>query len=267
MNAWTPTPAEPPFDDAQAGGGGAGARVERQQRMLDRLAEAGMNIVLAIERQATQAPEDAPAGAPVFPHVFQGDLALSFARAARAVRMTIALQSRLVGEHHKQQVEARAQARMDELRHGPERKARIGRIVDRVAQGEHDDEAVERLVAEAAERLEDGDLYGEVMNRPVSEIIDEVCRDLDLRPNWSDLAQDGWAREEIASGAVGEPLAPFAAPPLYSSPPRPQHSSPSGPSRPEGRRNRCEGDGALVMPASPPASEARPPPPPACPPG
>ena len=258
-----------PFDDAQAGGGGAVAREERQLAMLDRLAEAGLNIVLAIERQAMQAPVSAA------PPVFLGDLALSYSRAARAVRMTIALHSRLVGEHHKQVVEARAQFRVDELRYAAPRKARIGRIVERVAWAEHDDdETVDRLVIEASERLEDSDLYGDVMTRPFSEIIDRICRDLDLTPDWPDLAQEAWAREEIAGGAVGAPLAGFA--PRRSSPPRSSrgHATGSGSSvieesalitagrprslttamgpgwrRPSGR-NGCEG--GLITPTSPP---------------
>ena len=91
--------------------------------------------------------------------------------------MTIALQSKLTEDHHAHGFTAHAQARSYAHAYAPARRARrarrarVERIVERVAQGQLDDHArIERLVVEAGERLEDTDLLGDVMRRPLSEI-------------------------------------------------------------------------------------------------
>jgi hypothetical protein len=81
------------------------------------------------------------------------------------------------------------------------------RIVERVATSQHEDtDKVERLVQEAAERLDQDDIY-KMLDRPVSEVVALICKDLGLDPDWPRLAQEAWAREEMASGAAGWPLA------------------------------------------------------------
>ena len=89
---------------------------------------------------------------------------------------------------------------------------RVARIVRRAIEDEHDDqEQVERLAAEAAERLEQ-ERYGDILTRPIGEVIAAICKDLGLHPDWAKLAVECWAREEINSGNVGEPFEGFAAP-------------------------------------------------------
>jgi hypothetical protein len=68
---------------------GEAARLERHLVVLDALMEAGLRFALAIERQVT---------VPDAPRVVEGDIALAFHRASRAVRMTVALQARLIEE-------------------------------------------------------------------------------------------------------------------------------------------------------------------------
>jgi hypothetical protein len=90
--------------------------------------------------------------------------------------------------------------------------ARIHRIVRRVAwaQGKAIEE-VERLARDAVDRLDQDELYGDLLSRPVSEIIAHICRDLRLEPDWPQLAEEAWAQDEIASGAAGAPLAALMA--------------------------------------------------------
>jgi hypothetical protein len=202
MNAWTPPPAEPVSDRAVARGDEA-AVVERQLELLGRLAEIGLGIAEAVGRQAAQ---DGPSrNSPAF----TGDLALAYARASRAVRMSIALQSRLMAERREAAITTAANARMSAVRDRPARRARIDRIVERLARDayEDDEEEVERCVAEAAERLNDVDVFGDVLDRPVSEIIALICHELDISPDWAALAEEAWARQEMAGGDVGAPLA------------------------------------------------------------
>ncbi|CAN7482346.1 hypothetical protein LJR225_003334 [Phenylobacterium sp. LjRoot225] len=222
--------------DAQAAPAGVGlprALIERQLQVLGRLAEAGLNLALAIERQATT--EEAA-------QVVEGDAALAFARVSRAVRLTLALQSRAIKDLQAlDQVAAgqlyadRCNAERERRQLAKQRQDRVQRIVERVIGAEAADAAeVDRLADEACERLEHDDIYGDLTARPVGEIIARVCRDLGLSPDWSRLAEEAWAQDEIRSGAPGSP---FASSPLASpqglDPPEPQGAADPGPAEPQ----------------------------------
>lgn len=209
------TPSNPTAQtDSQAAPEGAcspRALIERQLWVLGRLAEAGLNLALAIERQATT--EDAV-------QVVEGDIALAFGRAARAVRLTLALQSKVIQELQAlDQVAARklnaerCNAERERQQLAQQRQDQVQRIVERVIGAEAADAAeVDRLADEACERLEHDDIYGDLTARPVGEIIARVCRDLRLSPDWSRLAEEAWAQAEIRSGAAGSPFASLEGP-------------------------------------------------------
>jgi hypothetical protein len=200
-----PAGREDPPAPAAAAAELARSLITQQLGMLGRLAEVGLNVALAVERQALEAASAAP----------PGELALAYGRVSRAVRLTIALQARLLKDLQElDDVAARKQAR-EQADAGRERqiaeaarKARVERIVERLIHDEAADEGeADRLADEAYERLEHDDIYGDLLDRPVSEIIERVCKDLGLAPDWSRLAQEAWARDEIAAGAAGSPLA------------------------------------------------------------
>ena len=203
------------------------ALIERQLWVLGRLAEAGLNLALAIERQGT-AEDAAPAAA--------SDVALAYGRVSRAVRLTLALQARTLGDLQAlDEVAARRldgdRVKAERERQGlvQQRKDRVQRIVERVIGAEAACETeVDRLADEAAERLEHDDLYGDLTTRPVGEIIALVCRDLGLSPDWSRLAEEAWAQEEIQGGA---PASPFAASPSprWLDPQQPAGAAGAGP--------------------------------------
>jgi len=189
--------------------------VMRQLQVLGELAEQGLEIGRAIEGQAKAVqPGDG---------VDLNALAMAHARVARAVRLSILLQSRLIAdmraceEHAARKAEALAAA---QARRDPEsvHKARVEGIVGRVVEaacGDDEDE-IDRLVTEASERLDDDDIYGEVLNRPIGELVALICRDLGLQPDWARLAEEAWAREEIESGVEGSPFVSMALKPAHS---------------------------------------------------
>lgn len=215
--------ATPGASDAPATNDGAlRAVLERQLVVLGRLAEAGLNIALIVERRAMAAdaaaavtpdagPEAAHVAAPVAP---SGDVALAYARVSRAVRLTLALQGRVVKELQalneeaaKRRIRGEAEAGRARREAEAQRKARVERIVERLIRAEARDEAEgERLADEAYERLDSDDIYGQLTERPVSEIIARICRDLGLAPDWTQLADEAWAQDELAGAAAGAPL-------------------------------------------------------------
>lgn len=216
-------PSDQADDQAPAPGAAPRALIERQLWVLGRLAEAGLNVALAIEQQATaaapphavEAPEAAePPATPEPGRVVQGDVALAYARASRAVRLTVALQAKLIKDLQAlDEAAARLrrgeQAEAERARQSLEtaRKERVERIVERVIRAElSDEDEVDRLAEAAWERLDHDEIYGDLLAQPVGEIIARVCSDLGLSPDWSRLAEEAWAREEIDSGAAGSPF-------------------------------------------------------------
>ena len=167
----------------------ARAMVERQLQMLGRLAEAGLEIAVALEAQAK--------GGPV---VVEGDIGMAYARVARAVRQAILLQSTLIeGLRDREQAAAgRTSAR----------RASAARIIRDVIDDEraNDCERAEQLRTEAAERLEHED-FADLDVRPFGAVVMEICRDLGLSPDWLALARDCAAAEAAFGGKPGAPPA------------------------------------------------------------
>lgn len=184
--------------------------LDRQIAMLGELAEAGLQIALAIRDQAVGRDVEAAS-------VVTGDISLAYARVSRAVRMTLALQIQVIAEIDALKIEAAEATAAAVLKDKHDRffgkrpqQERVKRIVGRIASAEHDSrDIVERITREALERLEDEDLYGDMLSRPFSDIVADICRDLGLSPDWAALAREPWAVKERRSGAVGEPLIPL----------------------------------------------------------
>jgi hypothetical protein len=160
--------------------------VERQLQVLGRLAEAGLEIAVALEAQAKGGEA-----------VVQGDVAMAYNRVARAVRQTIMLQSRLIETLQDRETGAAG------------RKAAARASAARIVRGVIDDEPVsdteraERLAAEAAERLREED-FGDLLARPFAEAVAGIVRDLGLSPDWLALAEECFAAEAALGGKAGE---------------------------------------------------------------
>jgi hypothetical protein len=185
----------------------ARALIERQLQLLTRLADIGMDIAEVAGIRA-RASLDADAAEPTV------DPGLTYARAARAVRLTIALQSRLLKDL----------AALDRTE-TEARKRRIHRIVERAIETEHDDaDEIERLSDEARERLWDEDDCGDLLDRPIEEIVASICRDLGLDPDGIGWVDEYPQREGEGAG----PLLPLREK-LSAEPTDEGYASESGP--------------------------------------
>jgi hypothetical protein len=177
-------------DDALCGDGqNACARpvAERQIEALGELVGIGLKIARAIERRV----DEAAAGPPSLADL--NAAAIAYARVARAVRQSILLQTKL------------GEARQASVAKAADLRSRAARIVRRVIEAEHEDaEQVERLAAEAAERLEQ-EFRDHLPARPITEIIASICKDLGLDPDWRGLIDEITALEAFANGESDDP--------------------------------------------------------------
>jgi hypothetical protein len=214
----------------------ARARIEGQLAMLDRLAQIGMELAEACGREAkadTAAPADTADGSA------RRDPGLTFARVARGVRMTIALQSRLLKD-------LAALDRADECAEAARksnRRMRLRRLVvqaaeAQVASRDHDldedalEDEIEYLASEAYERLTDAE-EGDFLGRPFHEAVAAICADLGLSPDWAvRLTAAATPSPDPSGDAVpASPPEPLAACPPDPDPPPPgvPWARPAGP--------------------------------------
>lgn len=165
----------------------------------------GMEIARAVRDQATNPPD------PETPPRFKGDLVLMFARAAKAVRQTLALEERLAAERQGEAARTAGQredrAAWDRIARHSARRSLIIDVVDGAIESCADPEKVEDIQAEWAERLDDDALNGDLFSAPVSEIVADICSDLGVVPDWSLWEEADWAREEAAQDIPGSPYA------------------------------------------------------------
>ena len=150
--------------------------------VLDRLVEIGVEIAEAAGRSACAGDDDGP----------QHDPGLTYSRAARAVRLTIALQQRLAESLEKQGRDEAAA-----------RRSRIGRLVDRVIEAECGEDY--KLTGRAWERLTEEEALDQLAGRPVGEVVALICQDLGLSPH---------ACAEVMAAWTPEGPAPKDLPPL-----------------------------------------------------
>ena len=165
---------------------------EQQIALLGELAEAGMAVATSIRDQVVAGEGDLLA------------LAGAYDRVARAARMAILLQSKLIKQLLDWDRQTASLAAPQDRR-----EAQIQRAADERdrEQAEH----IERLVGQASERLDQDDIYKEVNSRPVSELIAMICRDIGLDPDWPRLTQEAWVQKETAGAGGRSPFAALAA--------------------------------------------------------
>jgi hypothetical protein len=167
--------------------------------MLEELAGIGLDIARSLqviaEAQAAQAvaePGEAPIGI---------DPGLSFSRVSRAVRLTLALKAQLMEgapERDRQEREA-VQERKIAAARKHRRKIEVGRAVEMVIaddaeRGEGGNP--EQLRADLRERLDEADIDDDLGKLEISEIVERICRDLRIEPDWKLWREEAWFIEE-----------------------------------------------------------------------
>jgi hypothetical protein len=180
-------------------------RTARQLAMLQELAEIGMQIARAVrdEALATDAPADDDA--PKRPSRFgNGDLGLVYSRIARAVRQTVALETRVAEGGQKACLE-RDQRHAAAVRWAAhERRAEIRGYVTEAIEAEGvqhgaSDHEVDRLLDDLEDRIEAYDpLLGDA---PMGEVVARICADLGIVPDWSLWDGHAWAAEHLMARA------------------------------------------------------------------
>jgi multidrug efflux pump subunit AcrA (membrane-fusion protein) len=206
-----------------------GRRVERRLAMLDQLAELALSAAVAAERKIVEQAERDRAAAPDPTGARDQaakNLQLDFARAAQAVRQTLALQEKIEQDFRaltdRQAAEAAArraaaaQRRAAAARHSAaerqahieQRKVRVKQDIGQVIRAKATPGTLETLLAHLSIQLRPERLDSDFGDIPLREIFLRICRNLGLPAEWSRQ----WDEEPEAEGsAPGDVPAPIHA--------------------------------------------------------
>ena len=162
-------------------------RAEWRARTLRHLVAIGMDMARMLQDQARDAQGSDPG-------VIGADLSLRFHRISRSIRMSLALDAKLVSGFQAEMKERKAAVLT-------ERKALAKEAVSRLVDRDTPDRDLHR---ERSDRIEREDLE-DFSDKPVSEIIAIICADLGITPDWQAWSLEPWALEELRSGVPGSP--------------------------------------------------------------
>jgi hypothetical protein len=226
------------------------ARAARRIAVAHRLVEMGLEAAEAVQRlamaqiardieaaEAGEAASDGDAAA----RGRREDPVAAIERAARTVRLSLALAARLDGEEPVRRAQARGEAKARrEAEKAAEAEAhfeayhailfeeaeREETVVEAVAEaleraGVGEKQVIARLDA-VRERLDEGEWELDVAERPIGAVLAALCEVMDIDADWSVWAGTAWAIEEAQTNARGSPYAAGGAawvkPPAASEP-------------------------------------------------
>ena len=167
-------------------------RAERRLALLAEMAEIGMALMRGL-RPAEPAAESGKSDP-------NRDPIEAFARVSRAVRLTLALEARTDQELADLKAGVVRRLADESVRARARRKRRATEIRDRVEgimvplmESETESaEAFDDLYEAMRQRLDDDEGYEGCQDWPVRKIVEHLCRDLQLSPDWSGWTEDGW---------------------------------------------------------------------------
>ncbi len=196
---------------------------ELRLRAVEELLDVGMDLTRNLRERvhAGQSQEPTKGWAP---DIAPPDYAGAFAKLSRAVRLTLDMHARFdealsalrTGkaaavkerrEKRERSAEEAEEARLDKLREDVGDQVRLA--IGREAESEQDHD--ERISA-MYERLENDAAYDELADRPFRDVVEQLCKELCLTPDWSDWTEEGWP-EPPPIGADARPMfSPFHRP-------------------------------------------------------
>jgi hypothetical protein len=203
------------------------ARVEHRLRLLDEMAEMVMKLARGVTEQGlaakaappNTAPNDTP-GREAPPLGAPDDLA----KLSRALRLTLDLAGRLEETlRHLRSGEAAARETRWRERQARDARAvidtceaRQSRVIEQVTMAIHREAESEAdccgLLKALDERLEDDIAHIDVDSGPLRGMVEKLCGDLGLSPDWSGWTDEGWAEPPHVFFANRSPWSPFNRP-------------------------------------------------------
>ena len=220
-------PTSPPQAEAAGENDETAEEIRRQRTLLRELTDIGMELARAVRVQVAahglaeppQPQPDSPAEGSASAVATLVDLGLVCSRVSRAVRMTLALETRIVAELSAQAAERAAERSaphpyggqtLEDIEKTQRQLARLkarANTVIQVAEATFEAEGRDRDLAldmlnGLRERLHNDQAYGGHLNGRYGVAIAKVCQDLGIKPDWERWRREDWPDNDPAGGPV-----------------------------------------------------------------
>jgi hypothetical protein len=219
ISAGCPLLADPSGIDVAAAKAAAIQLMALRLTLLGEMAQIGMKMMRPL------APTDAaPAETSRIPQTAksarQPDPAADYDRLARSVRLTLRFEAEtaqalcdvVAGEakanEAREAERERREARAAEERHEAVKREASRRIMIIAETEAPDPDEMDDVYEALEERLKHDEAYEDLSDRPLREVIEALCHDLDLAPDFSDWTEDDFAMPEdrLAPRRRGSPF-------------------------------------------------------------
>jgi hypothetical protein len=235
MSSSAITLEEPASSAAEDAPDPAVLRAERRLRLLEELAEIGMDLARSLRPAAQPEAGEAPAGDAV-----RGkgrEPADVFGPLSRAIRLTLALEAKtdeelrdlkagIVRARAEEQAQAAKRVRKAAAKARSDRIDEVRILLHSAAGAQIEDrEAFEDIEEELEERLDENEADFGNPERPLRETVEGLCKAMGLSPDWSRWNGEDWAPDGgpfrpfvYAAKSLGASLAETANPPQPAPP-------------------------------------------------
>ena len=196
---------------------------ELRLRAVEELLDVGMDLTRNLRERVHAGQSDEPTKGWA-PDVPPPDYAGAFAKLSRAVRLTLDMHARfdeaLIAlrsgkaaaakerrERRERIAEKTAEEKLEKLRE--DIAEQVGIAIGRETETERD---YDERIAAMYERLESDAAYDELTDRPFREVVQQLCKELCLDPDWSDWTDEGWPRPATVGAGARRLFSPFHRP-------------------------------------------------------
>ena len=191
--------------------------VERAELRLARvreITEIGMILLRDLGERVQAAPKAAA----------ETDTAGDFAKISRALRLTLDLEARFdetlralqagedVALKARRERRARRDAQAEQARHYERGEKVFNQVCVAIARESESEAGDEERYAALYERLEDDEAYEDLTDRPLREIVGQLCADIGLTVDWTGWTEDGWPEPPRSGPGARDRWSPFRTP-------------------------------------------------------
>jgi hypothetical protein len=213
-------PQDPASQAADEAPDPAVLRAERRLRLLAELADIGMELARAL-RPSAQADEAPDAG-----RSRPRDPAEGFAPLSRAIRLTLALEAKTDAElcdlkagvlraREEERTVTAERRKVAATKAAADREEKIRDLVVEAAEFEIEDcRDMLDLLNALDERLDEDAAYFDREQKPLRDIVEGLCADLTLAPDWSCWNGEGWTWTNRPARSPNSPFKTPSAKPL-----------------------------------------------------
>jgi len=200
------------------------ARARLRLQRVQEIAAVGMTLLRDVGERAAAAQAAPTAAKQDDEKAPPADAAGEFAKISRALRLTLDLEARFdealralqagkaVALKERRESRARRDAEAEESRLQARREKVVAQVSIAIARESESEEGDEERYEAMQERLEEDEAYIELLDRPLREVVGQMCADIGLTVDWTGWHENGWPDPPVSGPGTRDRWSLFRTP-------------------------------------------------------